>query len=117
MLTLLLVPWTALLLGLLAVHHAVPLLAFPRGELFGWAAFDALFALALIRAFRHPRFGAYALLGLAAAVDAALSVLHVAHAGFGGSSAAALARAASAIAPALAALGLFRCAHAAFVSK
>ena len=116
-LTLLLVPWTTLLLALLALHHAVPLLAFPRGELFGWAAFDALFAVALIRAFRHPRGGAYALLGAAAAVDAALSILHVAHAGLGVSLAAALVRTASAVAPALAALGLFRCARAAFVSK
>ena len=116
-LTLLLVPWTTLLVLLLVVHHAVPLLAFPRSELYGWAAFDALFAVALIRAFRQPRFGAYAFLGFAALVDALVSTLHVAHTGFGASPAAALARTASAIAPALAALGLFRCARAAFVSK
>lgn len=116
-LTLLLVPWTALLLCLLALHDAVPLFAFPRGELFGWAAFDALFAIALIRAFRHPRFGAYALLGVAAAADACLSTLHLAHAGLGASPPAALVRAASALAPALASLGLFRCARATLFSK
>ncbi|HEY1955612.1 MAG TPA: phosphatidylglycerol lysyltransferase domain-containing protein [Polyangiaceae bacterium] len=116
-LTLLLVPWTTLLVVLLVAHHAVPLLAFPRGELYGWAAFDALFAVALIRAFRQPRFGAYAFLGCAALVDALVSTLHVAHTGFGVSPAATLARTASAVAPALAALGLFRCARATFVSK
>jgi phosphatidylglycerol lysyltransferase len=116
-LTLLLVPWTTLLVVLLVLGRAVPLLGFPRGELFGWAVFDALFAVALIRAFRRPRVGAYALLGFAATVDALVSYLHLSHAGLGTGAAAALARIASAAAPTLAALGLFRCAHAAFVSK
>lgn len=116
-LSLLLVPWTTLLVVMLSVRRAVPLLGFPRVELFGWAAFDALFAVALIRAFRRPTFSAYALLGLAAAVDALVSILHLAHAGLGPSALAGLARTVSAIAPTLAALGLFRCAHATFVSK
>lgn len=116
-LTLLLVPWTTLLVAMLALDRAVALLGFPRGELLGWALFDALFAVALIRAFRRPTFGAYLFLGLAATVDALVSCLHLAHAGFGAGVAAALARAASAAAPALAALGLFRCARVAFVSK
>jgi len=115
-LTLLLVPWTAALVAMMSIRRAAPLLGFPRVELVGWAAFDALFAVALLRAFRRPRFSAYALLGAAAAIDAAVSCFHLAHAGLGANAASALARTASAVAPALAALGLFRCARAAWAA-
>ncbi len=116
-LTLLLVPWTTMLVVLLFFHRAVPLLGFPRTELFGWAVFDALFALALLRAFWKPRFSAYAILGSAAAVDALVSTMHIAHAGLGASAMSACARTASAVAPALASMGLLRCARATIVSK
>ncbi len=116
-LTLLLVPWTTMLVVLLAFHRATPLLGFPRAEIFGWAAFDALFALALLRAFWKPRFSAYAILGAAAAVDALVSTMHIAHAGLGATTVSACARTASAVAPALASMGLLRCAKATFVSK
>ena len=116
-LTLLLVPWTTMLVVLLALHRASPLLGFPRAEIFGWAAFDGLFALALLRAFWKPRFSAYALLGAAAAIDAVVSTMHLAHAGLGATAMSACARTASALAPALASMGLLRCARATFVSK
>ncbi len=116
-LTLLLVPWTAMLLVLLAFHSAGSLLGFPRWEVIAWATFDALFATALVRAFWKPRFGVYGLLACAAAVDAFVSTMHLTHAGLGASALSALARTASAVAPALAALGLARCATATFVSK
>ena len=111
-LSLLLVPWTAMLVVLLTVHRAVAILGFPRAELFGWAVFDALFAIALIRAFWKPRFSSYAALGAAAAIDAIISALHVAHAGLGGSTLSAIARIAATVAPTIASLSLFRCAHA-----
>lgn len=111
-LSLLLVPWTAMLVVMLSIHRAVALLGFPRAELFGWVVFDALFAMALIRAFWRPRFSSYAALGAAAAIDAVVSALHVAHAGFGTSTLSAIARVAAAVAPTLASLSLFRCAFA-----
>jgi phosphatidylglycerol lysyltransferase len=111
-LSLLLVPWTAMLAVMLSIHRAVGLLGFPRGELFGWFLFDALFAIALIRAFWRPRFSSYAALGGAAAVDAIVSTLHVAHAGLGTSTLSAITRIAAAVAPAIASLSLFRCALA-----
>jgi hypothetical protein len=111
-LSLLLVPWTAMLVVMLSIHRAVALLGFPRAELFGWALFDALFAIALIRAFWRPRFSSYAALGAAAAIDAIVSTLHLAHAGFGTSTFSAVARVAAAVAPTLASLSLFRCALA-----
>ncbi|HEY2365097.1 MAG TPA: hypothetical protein VGH87_01880, partial [Polyangiaceae bacterium] len=111
-LSLLLVPWTAMLVVMLSIHRAVALLGFPRAELFGWVVFDALFAIALIRAFWRPRFSSYAALGAAAAIDAIVSALHVAHVGFGASTFSAVARVAAAVAPTIAALSLFRCALA-----
>lgn len=116
-LTLLLVPWTAMLVVLLAFHGASSLLGFPRTEIFAWALFDALFATALLRAFWKPRFGVYGLLAAAAAIDAVVSTMHLSHAGLGTSALSALARTASAVAPTLAALGLARCASATFFSK
>jgi len=111
-LSLLLVPWTAMLVVMLSIHRAVALLGFPRVELFGWAVFDALFAVALIRAFWRPRFSSYAALGAAAAIDAIVSTLHLVHAGFGASTPSAIARVAAAVAPTIASLSLFRCALA-----
>lgn len=111
-LTLLLVPWTAMLALLLVLHDGASVLGFPRPEIVEWTAFDALFAAALLRAFWKPRFSVYGLLACAAAVDAIVSIMHVSHAGFGASAISALARTASAVAPALAALGLARCAAA-----
>ncbi len=116
-LTLLLVPWTAMLVVLLAFHRAAAMFGFPRSELFAWAVFDALFAAALVRAFWKPRVGVYGVLACAAALDAIVSIMHLTHAGFGASALSALARTASAVAPTLAALGLTRCATATFVSK
>ena len=110
LLTLALVPWTLLLLVLLAFHAAAPLFGFPRLELFAWAAFDALFATLLLRAFWKPTTSKFALLAGATAIDAGLSCLHLAHAGLGASPGAAAVRVASAIAPALATFGLVRCA-------
>jgi phosphatidylglycerol lysyltransferase len=51
LLTLALIPWTALLFVLLAFRVASPLFGFPRSELFLWALFDAGFATVLVRAF------------------------------------------------------------------
>jgi len=116
-LTLLLVPWTAMLVVLFTFHRASSLLGFPRWEILAWAVFDALFATALVRAFWKPRVGVYGLLAFAAAVDAAVSIAHLSHAGLGASVLSALARTASAVAPTLAALGLARCAAATFVSR
>jgi hypothetical protein len=101
-----------MLVVLLTMHRAVALLGFPRAELFGWAVFDAVFAVALIRAFWRPRFSSYALLGAAAAIDALVSTLHIAHAGLGATTLSAIARMAAAVAPMLASLSLFRCANA-----
>ncbi|HSQ63286.1 MAG TPA: DUF2156 domain-containing protein [Polyangiaceae bacterium] len=113
LLTLALIPWTAVLAILLAFHAAVPLFGFPRSELFAWASFDAMFALLLVRAFRKPRAASYLVLALAAAGDAALASLHLARVGLGASTLGAILRVASMVAPTLAAFGLLRCsAHA-----
>jgi phosphatidylglycerol lysyltransferase len=109
-LTLGLIPWTALLALMLAFHAAVPLFGFPRPQLFAWVVFDATFVALLLRAFWRPRTGMFLLLSLAAAADAAWSILHVAHVGLGPSAAAAVIRLASMTAPGLAAFGLLRCA-------
>jgi phosphatidylglycerol lysyltransferase len=110
LLTLALIPWTVLLTILLAFHAAVPLFGFPRSELLAWAAFDALFAFLLVRAFHRPRASTYLVLAFAAACDAALASLHLAHVGLGATSLAAIVRIASMVAPTLAFLGLLRCA-------
>jgi len=110
LLTLALIPWTGLLVVLLAFHAAAPLFGFPRIELFAWAVFDTLFATLLIRAFRHPSARMYLLLALAAAVDAALATLHLSHVGLGASPIATVVRVASMVAPTLATFGLLRCA-------
>ncbi len=109
-LTIALVPWTLLLAVLLAFHAAVPLFGFPRVELFAWAAFDALFATLLVRAFWRPRTWKYAALAFAAGCDATLASLHLAEAGLGASTASAVIRVISMVAPALATVGLVRCA-------
>jgi hypothetical protein len=118
LLTLALVPWTALLVALLVFHAAVPLFGFPRSELFAWAMFDALFATLLVRAFWRPRAWKYLLLALAAAGDATLASLHLARVGLGPTPVASVVRLASMIAPALATFGLLRCAaHARAASE
>jgi phosphatidylglycerol lysyltransferase len=109
-LTLGLVPWTLSLALLLAFHAAAPLFGFPREKLFAWVVFDAAFLAVLVRAFWRPRAGRFVVLALAAGADAVWSTLHLMHAGLGASPAAAAIRLASAIAPALAAFGLLRCA-------
>lgn len=109
-LTLGLVPWTLSLALLLTFHAAAPLFGFPREKLFAWVVFDAAFIAVLVRAFWRPRAGRFAVLAFAAAADALWSTLHLTHAGLGASPAAAAIRLASAIAPALAAVGLLRCA-------
>lgn len=110
LLTLALIPWTVVLVVLLALRAAEPLFGFARAELMGWAVFDALFAALLVRAFWAPRAWKYLALALGACADAALASIHLAHAGFGASPLSALVRTASMLAPALAALGLARCA-------
>ena len=110
LLSLALIPWTALLATMLAFHAAVPLFGFPRPELFAWVAFDALFATFLVRAFWRPRSWKYLLLAGAAAVDASLATIHLAQVGLGESFPAMLIRIASMVAPWLATFGLLRCA-------
>jgi phosphatidylglycerol lysyltransferase len=110
LLTLALIPWTAALAVLLVFHAAAPIFGYPRPELLGWVVFDSMFATLLVRAFWRPRVATYLILAFAAASDAALSALHVLHVGLGITPLTASVRVAATLAPALATLGLLRCA-------
>jgi hypothetical protein len=77
-----LLPWT-LLLMLLAVSGATELLAFSRGALAGWAVVDVALVALLFRAARRPGVSLLMVATLAAAIDAALSVLHLGAVGRG----------------------------------
>jgi len=92
--------WTAVLAWLVAVHRA-SLLGFPRGELALWAAFDALLLLVLVRVAMRPRRSALLLATSLAAVDAALSLGHLAWVGFGATALQASLRGIATIAPAV----------------
>ncbi|HLU64757.1 MAG TPA: DUF2156 domain-containing protein [Kofleriaceae bacterium] len=93
-----LVPWTALLAVLLALGRSA-LLGFAPLELAGWILFDAVLAVGLLRAARRPRRRILRLLCLAAAVDAALSIAHLAAVGPGDGLLAAALRALATAAP------------------
>jgi hypothetical protein len=77
-----LIPWTLLLVALVALHRA-PLLGFTRWELSAWVLFDAALAIALILTSMRPRRRALALLTIAAGVDALSSAIHLALVGLG----------------------------------
>lgn len=96
-------PWTAALLWLVAVHRA-SLLGFPRAELALWAAFDALLLLVLVRVAMRPRRAALLLATSLAAVDASLSLGHLAWVGLGSTALQASLRAIATLAPTVGAL-------------
>lgn len=77
-----LVPWTSLLAALVALD-ASAVLGFSRWGLAAWVVWDALFAMLLFGAARRPRRSRLAWLAAAAALDASLSVAHLAQVGVG----------------------------------
>ncbi len=77
-----LVPWTVLLVGLVASGRA-NLLGFSTVALTGWIVFDTLLAGLLFAVARRPRMRHLALAAMAAGVDAIVSVRHLALAGLG----------------------------------
>lgn len=79
-----LLPWT-LLIGALAAFDQAALLGFSRPALAGWTMFDAALAWLLFETARRPWPRRLALLSMAAAADAALSVQHLVRAGVGAS--------------------------------
>ena len=105
-----LVPWTALLAVLLASGRAA-LLGFSTIALGGWIAFDLGLAWLLLRAARRPARRGLVLLALAAAVDAALSVHHLAAHGLGPDTRSALLRLAATAGPLLGTVALSWSAH------
>lgn len=77
-----LVAWTALL-ALLAVSGQSRLLGFSTAQLSAWVVFDVLLAALLFKGARRPRRRTLAALAAIAAVDAALSLAHLAATGLG----------------------------------
>jgi phosphatidylglycerol lysyltransferase len=95
--------WTAALAWLVAIDRA-SLLGFPRSELALWTAFDVLLLLVLVRVAMRPRRSRMLLATSLAAVDAVLSLGHLAWVGFGSTSLQASLRGIATIAPAVGAL-------------
>jgi phosphatidylglycerol lysyltransferase len=93
-----LVPWTMFLVSLAFFEHP-RWLGFTRAEIFGWALFDSLLAMALLACARHPRPSRFVGLASAASVDAVLSVLHLVRVGFGFSLMSVLLRMTATVAP------------------
>jgi len=77
-----LVPWTGLLVGLL-LAGAAGILGFSAAALAAWVIFDVALAWLLFRAARRPDRQRLGLLALAAAVDATISLRHLASRGLG----------------------------------
>ncbi|HUU36515.1 MAG TPA: phosphatidylglycerol lysyltransferase domain-containing protein, partial [Vicinamibacterales bacterium] len=101
-----LVVWTALLAAL-TVAGQTDVLGYPLASLRGWVVFDIALAWALFTVARRPR--PWPLLGVAAIAlfDTALSVRHVAGAGFGTGIVQPLSRAISVVGPFLGTIALF----------
>ena len=100
-----LVPWTLLLI-VRAFIGRTELFGYARSDLIIWSSFDALLAIALFAVAKRPQFRSMILLTLAASVDAAWSVAHVAKIGFGNSLTSAGLRTISMIAPVVGAAAL-----------
>ena len=100
-----LVPWIALLAALLVTGHAGAL-ALSRAALAGWIVFDIVLAWLMFRAASRPRARPLAALALAAAVDAAWSIQHLAQAGPGRGFSTAALRVMAAAGPIAGAIGL-----------
>jgi hypothetical protein len=98
-------PWIGLLVGLLATGHAATL-ALSAPALAGWIVFDVVLAWLMFRAAARPRPWRLAALGMAAAVDAAWSIQHVAHAGLGSSLPTAALRTVAVAGPIIGTIGL-----------
>lgn len=77
-----LVAWTFLLTAILVAGRPT-ILGFTATALGAWIVFDVMLAWMLFRAARRPRVRRLLLLALAAAIDAALSVRHLATSGLG----------------------------------
>jgi hypothetical protein len=77
-----LVPWTMVLM-LLSMRGRVGLLGFSGNALRAWIVFDAVLAWQLFRAARRPRVRTLAVLAVAAACDAVVSVQHLLTHGLG----------------------------------
>jgi hypothetical protein len=95
-----LVPWTGMLLGLLSAG-AAGILGFSAPALAGWLIFDVGLAWLLFRAARRPHRRSLGLLALAAAIDAAISVQHLASRGLGPDATSAVFRLAATAGPVL----------------
>lgn len=95
--------WTAALAWMVAIHRA-SWLGFPRSELALWTAFDVLLLLVLVRVAMRPRRSRMLLATSLAAVDAVLSLGHLAWVGLGSTALQASLRAIATIAPAVGAL-------------
>ncbi|MBK9030628.1 MAG: DUF2156 domain-containing protein [Myxococcales bacterium] len=100
-----LVPW-AITLAVVATHGSAGWFGYSAARLGAWAAYDAVLALGLWRASRHPRRRLLGVLASAATIDAVASTLHLTQIGFGGG-VAPIARLLAAVAPTLGALGLW----------
>jgi phosphatidylglycerol lysyltransferase len=100
-----LVPWT-LLLAVVAFSGRADLLGYSAGVLLAWVVFDALLFAQLIRSAARPR--PRRLLGsdVLAVVDAALSLHHLAVAGFGNTAVASTLRGVATFAPCMGAVVL-----------
>jgi phosphatidylglycerol lysyltransferase len=95
-----LVPWTGLLIGLLSAG-AAGTLGFSAAALGGWVIFDVMLAWLLFRAARRPVRWTLGLLALAAAVDATISLGHLASQGLGPDATSAVLRLAATAGPVL----------------
>ncbi len=100
-----LIPWTIVLAAVLAVDGGA-VLGFAAPALAAWVGWDALLALLLFRAARRPRRRILRWLTGAAALDAALSALHLWRVGLGHGALAPTLRLAAVIAPLLGTLAL-----------
>ena len=105
-----LVPWTGLLIGLLPAG-AAGTLGFSAGALAGWAIFDVALAWLLFRAARRPVRRHLLWLALAAAVDAAISLHHLAARGLGPDATSAVLRLAATAGPVVGTAALAWAAH------
>jgi hypothetical protein len=108
-----LVPWT-LGLAALVLTHRTDVLGYSRAALTAWVCFDVWLCVWLFRAARRPRPKVLAALGLAAAVDAMISILHLTTTGLDRGILIPLARIAATLGPIV---GAFALGYAAWISR
>jgi phosphatidylglycerol lysyltransferase len=105
-----LVPWTGVLAGLV-VDDRASILGFSAAALGAWVVFDVILAWLLFQAAKRPTARRLALLAVAAAADAVLSVRHLAATGLGPDVWSALLRLAATAGPLLGTAALAWSAH------